>query len=104
LTIKANGTTAQLAQQTWTKWLPSTSYTLSFMAKTDGDPRDGDIHRHSMDGEVGDLHVAFSRDRRGADLHRKRQHHRDKREGARGQHQIESDVGRVVTLGWGSPH
>lgn len=44
LTVKANGTTAQLAQQTWTKWLPSTSYTLSFMGKTDGTAAGGKVY------------------------------------------------------------
>lgn len=44
LTVKANGTTAQLAQQTWTKWLPSTSYTLTFMGKTDGTAAGGKVY------------------------------------------------------------
>lgn len=44
LTIKANGSTAQLAQQTWTKWLPSTSYTLTFMGKTDGTAAGGKVY------------------------------------------------------------
>jgi hypothetical protein len=44
LAIKANGTTAQLAQQTWTKWQPSTSYTLTFMGKTDGSAAGGKVY------------------------------------------------------------
>lgn len=44
LTVKANGATAQLAQQTWTKWQPSTSYTLSFMARTDGTAAGGKVY------------------------------------------------------------
>lgn len=42
-TIKANGTTEQILNQTWEGWLPSTSYTLTFMGKTDGTAAGGKV-------------------------------------------------------------
>ncbi|PYI54551.1 hypothetical protein [Paenibacillus flagellatus] len=44
LTIKANGSTAQQVNQTWTHWLPSTSYTMTFMGKTDGTGAGGKVY------------------------------------------------------------
>lgn len=43
-TIKANGTTEQILNQTWEGWLPSTSYTLTFMGKTDGTGAGGKVY------------------------------------------------------------
>ena len=44
LTIKANGTTAQLMYQTWQNWQPATSYTLTVMGKTDGTAAGGKVY------------------------------------------------------------
>lgn len=44
LAIKANGTTAQQMNQTWEGWTASTSYTLSFMGKTDGTAAGGKVY------------------------------------------------------------
>src|SRR5690606_18713434 len=44
LTIKATGTTPQQVNQTWQWWQPSTSYTLSFMGKTDGTGAGGKVY------------------------------------------------------------
>lgn len=43
LTIKADGSTPQQVYQTWTHWQPSTSYTLTFMGKTDGSGAGGKV-------------------------------------------------------------
>ncbi|MDF2670110.1 MAG: hypothetical protein K0R67_2416 [Paenibacillus sp.] len=43
-TIKANGTTEQILNQSWEGWLPSTSYTLTFMGKTDGTAAGGKVY------------------------------------------------------------
>ncbi|GAA3403999.1 hypothetical protein ACFFNY_02600 [Paenibacillus hodogayensis] len=44
LTIKAAGGTDQQVNQTWTHWLPSTSYTMSFVGKTDGSGAGGKVY------------------------------------------------------------
>ncbi|MEF3305563.1 hypothetical protein [Paenibacillus sp. GYB003] len=44
LAIKATGTTAQQANQTWEGWLPSTSYTLTLTGKTDGSGAGGKVY------------------------------------------------------------
>ncbi|WP_127580772.1 hypothetical protein [Paenibacillus koleovorans] len=43
-TIKANGSADMLMNQTWEGWLPSTSYTLTFMGKTDGSGAGGKVY------------------------------------------------------------
>jgi hypothetical protein len=43
-TIKADGTTEQILNQSWEGWLPSTSYTLTFMGKTDGTAAGGKVY------------------------------------------------------------
>jgi hypothetical protein len=44
LTIQATGSTAQQMYQTWQWWQPSTSYTLTFMGKTDGSGAGGKVY------------------------------------------------------------